>query len=579
MIFTFLILITLLNDIFEFHCDALFALTCSSAPVSTTVIPVVHIDLVFVQSVALDEAFMTVIWFLLSFLTVAPTIKSVAMTILLVLTVLLTLALYYISFPVNKLASLAKRLHQLVQSKETYTYINKAVADASVPATTVLCYSAVSTGSDNISPYDVCLGDLFNNKEPQAAPKPRKLSYADAVGYDHMEVMLPSSTHFIGFDVYLGHLFPEAVKDDDDDTCTAPPCNVSDHEPEILGYDVYLGDLFIETFQVPTQSIGYTQALKLPLSYADAVGYEHMQVRRPRNPNVVGYANVYLGDLFPEIEDHVAIFEPQPDDAVTEDIVPVRRYSFLSLKAKKAQELLEDFAFNDSFGSMANLISVEEICDLGTCESVYQKIAVVDAVEKNSSEDAEQDTIAQSIEMNESISGDQVQAIVTLPKLSYADAVGYEFMEVKRPRYPAVVGYEVDLSFLFYEEVEVITAVALNDNLELDIAPKTLSIASDVPASPSPRRQSYAKAVGYEHIEIMKPITSEVSLTEFITFQAEVSDNKADQEIPCANIQESSQEQKKKPSNLPKSDSFYREFVRSTLVQFAQNMWTESFYD
>jgi len=90
-----------------------------------------------------------------------------------------------------------------------------------------------------------------------------RLSYAEVVGYEHVEVRRARNPPPIGFDVCLGDLFAEP---------TITESNVNNHEsPKIQ--------------------------VKRRLSYAEVVGYEHVEVRRARNPPPIGYA-VYLGTIF-----------------------------------------------------------------------------------------------------------------------------------------------------------------------------------------------------------------------------------------------------------------------------------------
>jgi hypothetical protein len=318
-------LFTLLNDIFEFYCEDAFAITCSSVRVPTVLIPsikFVPLDLVFVKSVALPETFMRAAWFIISFLTVAPTVKTVAMTIFLAIIALFSLALHFLSFRINKLACFAP-------SSDLFVYMKD------ISAINVICKTENDPSVDAHNTIKSCISDA-------TAANAKSLT----------------------------------------------PVNEQ----------------------------------QCKLSYADAVGYEHMEIRRPRNPNVVGYADVYLGDLFPDIEDTCST---QVDNSTA----PACKYSFLSVKAKKAQNLLEEFALNDSFGSMANLFTIEEINEVGFCDPAI-----------------ELDNLAPIIA---AISHEMPR------RLSYADAVGYSHMEeVKRPRNGNVIGFDVDLSLLVPEEVD-----------------------------------------------------------------------------------------------------------------------------
>lgn len=171
--------------------------------------------------------------------------------------------------------------------------------------------------------------------------------------------------------------------------------------------------------------------------------------------------------------------------------------------------------------------------------------------------------IVQNNEINEVFN--QILVMEKPRKLPYADAVGYEHMEVERPRNSDTIGYDLDLSILFPEEDKEVIA---SYSMELEIE---AIISTGIPAYSSIRRLSYAEAVAYQ-------ADSAFNLTEFITIHTNFADTEADQDIPRAQIQESSQEQNKKLSNT--SASFKSELIKSeTILQFARDMWTENFYD
>lgn len=54
--------------------------------------------------------------------------------------------------------------------------------------------------------------------------------------------------------------------------------------------EIQVRNLFPESSQVASKPVRH-------ISYAEAIGYENMQVLQPRNPIILGY-DAYIGDLF-----------------------------------------------------------------------------------------------------------------------------------------------------------------------------------------------------------------------------------------------------------------------------------------
>lgn len=484
LVFTFLLFVSLLNDIFEFNCEDAFALTCSTARVPTISVPFVPLDLIFIKSVEFPETFMRTAWFLLSFLTAVPTVNSVAMTIIFALTALLTLTLNYLALRINKHAKDVISFDELIPMKP--------IEQANVP------HSVITTVTTDL-PYTVYLGSLFS--EPKAQ--------SQVLGYN---------------EVYLGNLFRES------DVKTSL---------DVLSYDVYLGDLFLEEIQVPLKAINSSDTRI-----------------KARNPNVLGYADVYLGDLFHEGPDEPIITSPN-------EYIPVRKYSFLSIKAKKAQQLLEDFALNDSFGSMTDLFTVEALCEKDQEEAIddHEDIPMFT------------NTLAASPSILETAASKDpevtVPAGVDLPrKLSYADAVGYDHMEVKRPRNLEVIGYDVDLSLLFPEE-------AVESKLVVPFDKHTLTAVDRVPVKILTRRMSYAEAV-------ITGITG--NLSDLFSQSNEPAEIQSEQDIPYRAINVKLDDKQKKASHPSKSNTiaFDVDFIWDLKLRFAYHdeyIWSETIYD
>ena len=113
--------------------------------------------------------------------------------------------------------------------------------------------------------FDVFLGDLFfepdSLKAPAISPKLGTLSYAEAVGCSHIEIKKSRYPPMIGFDVFLGDLF----LDPDSSTLEA------------------------------SKSIPALPPKLATLSYAEAVGYSNIEIKRSRYPPMIGF-DVFLGN-------------------------------------------------------------------------------------------------------------------------------------------------------------------------------------------------------------------------------------------------------------------------------------------
>jgi hypothetical protein len=210
-LFTLFILITLLNDIFEFYCQDMFSSTCkaSLAPVSSSAAAT---ELIFIKAVMLPEWFSKFAWFLLCRFTATTTVKAVAMTI--VLASIATLALLYHIKSKSPLS--------LEYSKSEDDFIE--MIDISAVSHVTVNKNPFSHFSPDNEPFKEkktlllpsapikavsYTGDLFPESYYVAPAPARRMSYSEAVGYANIVTKPPRHGHTIESYVYLGDLFPE----------------------------------------------------------------------------------------------------------------------------------------------------------------------------------------------------------------------------------------------------------------------------------------------------------------------------------------------------------------------------------
>ena len=274
------------------------------------------------------------------------------------------------------------------------------------------------------SPCTAYLGDLFIESVQSVSEPVYRISYADAVGYEHMEVRKPRN-------------------------------------PNVLGYDVFIADFFIVTDEpanhvLPADIIAPQKVPSDRISYADAVGYEFMETIKPRNPDVVGY-DVYLGDLFPEEEVHIELPDRNEVRVRKPSYADIVGYEFMETKKPRNSATLGyDVYLGDLFPDedIAPFIEDEVIIKLSTCTPV-RKLSYADAVGYEFMETRKAIVVCYDVFLGDLFKEEYIEEMIdTWPipkKFSYADAVGYDQMETRRPLNPNSVGYDVFLGDLFAE--------------------------------------------------------------------------------------------------------------------------------
>ena len=539
---TFLLFISFLNDLFEFSCNDILALSCT-APAATVSSPAAatRSDLIFTKAVMFPEAFIKFAWSLISFILVAPSFKHVATALVLAAAAVLCL-IFQFSFKTTVEKPSEPSFEDAIEMVDISSSNTKTRKPSNCSRSEsvanrlkdINCLSTVKLGSYITSPYSVYVGYLFNEASKSSA--------------------LKNASPCL---VYLGSLFSEEAK----------PV-----KPSTAPYEVNLADLFDEA----------TQCLAAPdrrISYADAVGYEKMEVRKPRNPDVIGY-DVYLGDLFfveelesvPIIEalvfekeheteggdpqnivdessatvhrysfaslkarkaymSHENIFSPSAsldtliaaEDATLatqsnsdneESNVSTRKYSFASLKAQKAQKELKEifaskFSIEHLLASVDGLDYIDEQASLSVSHHVINKLLSFSdlfTIEEESISPSQIFTPKYPLTLGDFFSFESKAPVSQIKEMidespraenaevrhmSYADAVGYANMETRRPVNPDAVCYDVYLADLFSEPKQDVLAHDLNTSLLL-IDKKVMNL-------------SYADAVGYEFMEQKYP--------------------------------------------------------------------------
>lgn len=459
--FTFSLLLSLLNDIFEFNCEGIImALTCNTSKVPNST------ELIFVKAISLPEHFMIVTWSIVSFFCVAPSAKLVATALILVAAATFYFFLHILCKPIEE-NSTTLSTDDAIEMSDIYS-INHKYKKPSL-GTGTFYKAAVKAEALCDSAYAVFSED-FSNEDIKSESSP----YA----------------------IYLGRLFSETAEST---------------VPVTFSCEIFLDDLFNEASK-PLAPSGPR------ISYADAVGYEFMEVRKPRNPDVVGY-EVFLGDLFfeeqPEPTPTSNLDSTQVQDIETEPIVQARRYSFATLKAQKAEKDLSIiFAASLSIDnltfiqasltqsqhnlnillSFSNLFTISEERSIAASQShinmapisVHElftssrfnlktfnfhepvpslRISYADAVGYSQVKvrtPKNPDTLSYDVYLGDLFSEPDLKLLDNeIPpdpvKISYADAVGYDRMELKYPRKSPLVCYEIYLGELFFESETIIS--------------------------------------------------------------------------------------------------------------------------
>jgi hypothetical protein len=214
-LFTFFILITLLNDIFEFYCQDMFSSSTCKAPLAPVSSSAAATELIFIKAVVLPEWFLKFASFLLCCFTATATVKAVAMTI--VLASIATLALLYhiksktlLSLEYSKseddfieMIDISAVSHVTV-NKKPFSHFSPDNEPFKEKKTLLLPSAPIKAVS-----YTVNVGDLFPESYYVVPAPARSMSYAEAVGYANVVTKPPRHGHTIESYAYLGDLFPE----------------------------------------------------------------------------------------------------------------------------------------------------------------------------------------------------------------------------------------------------------------------------------------------------------------------------------------------------------------------------------
>ena len=322
---TFLLLLSIIFDNFD---------TCSLSSIISYLFPAVFSVpsvvvapinyLIFVKTVPLPIGFMNFLWVLFKpFMAVASVYQVLATGLLAVTAVSSLILCYYI----NKVDPVIAHAHQ--QDHNQSQASNAEEVTMMTISEVVWCVKKLSVPFDEPKP-----AQSPEEQSTQTAHVPtsclitpvaqsRKLSYADAVGYDHMEVKQPRHPPTIGYDVYLGDLFNEPEIQISQPVVPAPivPARRMSYadavgyahmetrkprNPPTVGYDVYLADLFHEEETNPAAVVPVAPSpiiITRRMSYADAVGYDHMEMPKSRHPHQIHSYDTFIADLFTEISD------------------------------------------------------------------------------------------------------------------------------------------------------------------------------------------------------------------------------------------------------------------------------------
>jgi hypothetical protein len=214
--FTFFILITILNDIFELYCQDMFSSTFKAplAPVSSSAAAT---ELIFIKAVVLPEWFLKFTWFLLCRFTSTTTVKAVAMAIALASMAALSLFINIKSkkpLIVKFTESEDDFIEMIDISAVSYVAVNKKPLSHFTPDNEPFGKKkifALPSAPVRASPSTVNVGYLLPDSS-YAVPAPaRRMSYADAVGYGDIVTKPRRYCHTIEPHVYLGDFIREGA--------------------------------------------------------------------------------------------------------------------------------------------------------------------------------------------------------------------------------------------------------------------------------------------------------------------------------------------------------------------------------
>jgi hypothetical protein len=432
--FTFLLLLSLLVDLFDLENDFFSTLLFGSLSVDSNI---TSTSLVFVKSVKLPITFMNLSCWIISKLSIAPTLFSVVITLALASLALYSLIHHFVLFPEQEdvknahdcpCSQIILNINNPVKPKPKTTPNLKRKSELDI--STLPREESKRKRHRVDCSMDSCMNleDLFKEHEPVFKPDiitpQRRLSYADAVGYANMEQKIPRNPTILNpYDFNLEFLFVESDNNSSENAIHLPELPTMhlevDHGLENQQnphpYFINLEELFKEVEPIHKPLSIATNNRRL--SYAEAVGYEHMEQKVPRNPTLLNPYDFNLEFLF-----------------------------------------VEQLVINSSENNTEDLPLLLETEQTSDCDSHLMNLEYLFQEFKEESNPKR--------------------------RLSYADAVGYANMEQKVPRNPTVLNpYDFNLEFLFVE-----TSSENTRNFPLEIEPPSLK---------PERRLSYSEAVEF----------------------------------------------------------------------------------
>jgi len=278
-ILTFFILLFLINDMFDLELTALWStLLFSKLPAAAD-----SSSVLFVKNVELPVSFMNFSCWIIAKLSQPVDIAFISVTLALAALSLCSLALIFMEKPLDY----EECDEAIIEMSHISSLLVKKGADDAHSIRTfshVTCDIQACKQSLIYHPYAVSLEDLFIESVLQGTPvhPPRCLSYADDVGYDSMEKKGPLLI-LNPYEINLELLFKEPDDHDYDNQSISQL-----REDEIK---LQVPKLVVET--APT-------SILRRMSYADAVGYETMEQKLPRKSSILLPYEVDLTDLFNE---------------------------------------------------------------------------------------------------------------------------------------------------------------------------------------------------------------------------------------------------------------------------------------
>lgn len=224
-VFHFFITLVLIDLLFTFD-----NFIPASKPVAISTLVPAATSVIYIKTVPIPEGFMNLTWKLASLLIHAPSSTRFAVTLLMAATAVLALLLHCVVFPVSKVVHDNFDAKPEIKTSEFMTNEPQSTKSKEDPSDDRADFELTDFGQHpqgNLPRYPqrpACVNGFLEGVGPSqltpeihAVPsdtdvKPRKLSYAEAVGFEHMETRKPRNPNFMGYaDVYLADFFKEPV--------------------------------------------------------------------------------------------------------------------------------------------------------------------------------------------------------------------------------------------------------------------------------------------------------------------------------------------------------------------------------